>query len=484
MQIRERQQTARLRRPEAAPSVASTRYYPVFIDLKGQAAVVFGGGPLAAEKAAGLAGAGARVTVFTAAPGPELSELVASGSVGLVPRDPRAGDLAGARIAIDASDDATINRRSWAEAERLGVLINVVDRPAQCRFIAPAVVRRGPLQIAISTSGESPYLASALRRRLELLLGEEWGPFVKLVGAIRRRLRAGGVSIAEQTPVYRRLLGSPVRRLLREQRPDAARLVADSIADGSGRTGRPSQVSIVGAGPGDAGLLTLMAQEVLAEAEWVFHDALVSPDVLSLCPPSARLVDVGKRGGRRSPGQREITTRVIAAARAGKQVVRLKGGDPFVFGRGGEELKELTEAGLEVLVVPGVSAAVAAPGAAGIPLTLRGVASSVGFITATDRGGAIPERLEALSASADTLVVLMPLTNLGQVISRIAGVTGADKPAALISDATTRDQLVVRSSLGSLEAAAAAAGIRAPATLVVGEVVRSALPTRAAPPGA
>jgi uroporphyrin-III C-methyltransferase/precorrin-2 dehydrogenase/sirohydrochlorin ferrochelatase len=450
------------------------KYYPVFIDLRGESAVVLGGSALATEKAEGLAEAGASVRVICSEPSERLRELARTGSLELIGRDFRAGDLAGARIAIDASDDLAINRQSWDEAERLGVLINVVDRPQQCRFIAPALVRRDPLLVAISTSGESPYVASALRRRLELLLGAEWGPFVEMVGGIRRRLRAGGVSLSQQTRVYRRLLGSGVRGHLRQGRGAEAVVEADWIAGAGRAPDQPGRVALVGAGPGDAGLLTLKAQEVLAEADWVFHDALVTSDILAMCPPQARLVDVGKRAGRRNPDQESITARLIETARAGHQVVRLKAGDPFIFGRGGEELQALVAAGLEVLVVPGVSAAVAAAGAAGIPLTMRGVASSVAFVTARDRRGAVPHGLEALAAEADTLVVLMPLADLAGLTGRLAAVVGPDRPAALVAEATTPRQRVLRARLGDLATLAAEARIQAPATLIVGEVARAA----------
>jgi uroporphyrin-III C-methyltransferase/precorrin-2 dehydrogenase/sirohydrochlorin ferrochelatase len=212
------------------------KYYPVFIDLSGQLCVVLGDGKFALEKAAGLREAGANVQVIPS-------------------REYRPGALAGARLVIDASEDAEINRLSWEEAEAAGILINVVDRPEQCRFIAPAIVRRDPLLIAISTSGESPFLASMLRARIERWLGREWGPFVALVGDVRRRLRKQGLPIAAQTRVYRRLLTSDALSLVRGGRSIAANQLAARIAaargDGDGR------VALVGAGPGDRDLMTV-----------------------------------------------------------------------------------------------------------------------------------------------------------------------------------------------------------------------------------
>jgi siroheme synthase-like protein len=208
----------------------AARYYPAFLDLRGQPCVVLGGGELATEKALGLLRCGAAVTVIAPEAAGGLRALAGGGALAWRRRAYRAGDLAGARLVIDASEDERVNEASWREAEARGALINVVDRPHRCRFIAPAVVDRDPLLIAISTSGESPFLASALRARLERLFGEEWSPFVGLVGAVRRRLRARGVPATVQTQVYRRLLRSRVRRLIRSGLPAEARREADAIA--------------------------------------------------------------------------------------------------------------------------------------------------------------------------------------------------------------------------------------------------------------
>ncbi|HXD81624.1 MAG TPA: uroporphyrinogen-III C-methyltransferase, partial [Candidatus Acidoferrum sp.] len=382
------------------------------------------------------------------------------------PRDYQPGDLAGARLVVDASEDEAINRLTWQEAEAAGILINVVDRPGQCRFIAPAIVRRDPLLVAISTSGESPFLASMLRARIERWLGHEWGPFVALVGEVRRRLRRQGMPVAEQSRVYRRLLNSDVRSLLRSRRTaDANRLAARIAAaqgDGAGR------VALVGAGPGDPDLMTMKARELIADADYVLHDALIAPEALALCGPDTRLENVGKRGGQAGTRQANINARLIELARAGHHVVRLKGGDPFVFGRGGEELDDLRRAGVDVVIVPGVSSALAAPAAAGIPVTKRGVSSSVAITTAQGRGSI--RRLADLARSADTLVVLMALGELSEVAAALTGAVGGSRPAAVISNATLPTQRSVSGTLDRIARLASEAGIEAPATLVVGDV--------------
>ena len=433
------------------------RYYPIFLDLEGQTCVVIGDGELAREKAAGLREAGAEVRLITS-------------------REYRRGILAGARLVIDASDEPEINRQSWEEAEAAGILINVVDLPARCRFIAPAVVRRDPLLVAISTSGESPFLASALRARLERLLGPEWGPFTSLVGRIRRELRRRGVSITGQTRAYRRLMASDVLELLRSGRAGEAERRAASLT----RADIPHRgwVALVGAGPGDPGLITVKGRELLAVADFVLHDALISHETLALCGPETRLEPVGKRGGEDSMPQERITARMIELARAGSFVVRLKGGDPFVFGRGGEELKDLSDAGVDVVVVPGVSSAVAAAASIGVPVTMRGVASSVAIASA--QGPGWQGRIRDLADASDTLVVLMPRSNLRELAAEIAHVVGGARPAALVSKATWPDQLYVSGPISDIARLADEGHVEAPATLVVGAVVETLAESRLA----
>jgi uroporphyrin-III C-methyltransferase/precorrin-2 dehydrogenase/sirohydrochlorin ferrochelatase len=445
------------------------RYFPVSLDLEGRPCVVLGGGHLAVEKALGLVAAGAAVTVVAAEAEAELRHAAAAGRLELVERDYVVGDLAGAWLAIDASGRDEVNAACRLEAVQRGVLLNVVDRAHLCDWIAPAIVRRGPLQVAVSTSGESPFIAAALRRRLEQDLGGEWEPFVRLVGETRRRLRREGVPLAGQEAVYSALLRSDVRRLLRDDDAEGAAALAEAVV----RQPRRGRVWLVGAGPGDAGLLTLAGREVLANADLVLHDALVEPEVLALASQRAELVDVGKRaGGRRFPQER-INAMLVESAARGAEVVRLKGGDPFVFGRGGEELAALTAAGVEVRLVPGVSAATAAPALAGVPLTMRGVASTVAFVTARGQGGEGAE-LRQVALAVDTLVVLMALDGLAQTAAALAEVLGATRPAAVVAGAGTRRQRVVRGDLGTIAGRCAEAALEPPATLVVGEVAAAA----------
>jgi uroporphyrin-III C-methyltransferase / precorrin-2 dehydrogenase / sirohydrochlorin ferrochelatase len=432
--------------------VTDAAYYPVVLDLTGRRCVVIGDSPIATEKVSTLRAIGAAVVHHE--------------------RPFLPGDFTGAFLAIDASGDADGAVAARAEADRERVLLNVADVTPQCDWIAPAVVRRGPLQIAISTSGESPYLARTLRERIESLVGEEWGPFTRLVGTTRRRLRRAGVSPEMQQRIYRRLLHSETLAMLCDGDTDSAQALALAIEHSAGQAGHAvpmGEVVLAGAGPGDPGLVTMAARAVLADANLVLHDALVDAGVLRLCGARARIVNVGKRAGQPSSSQEEINEAMIAAARAGDLVVRLKGGDPFLFGRGGEEVNALRLAGVPVRVIPGVSSALAAPEAAGIPVTHRAVSGSVAIVTG-HRVDGLPADLERLAASVDTLVVLMP-AKLDVIALRLASILGSECPAAIVSQATTPQQRVVRATLGGIAAAARRARVEPPSTLVVGAVV-------------
>lgn len=442
--------------------MSGATHYPVFLDLRGRTCVVLGDGPLAAEKAAGLRAVGAAVVHHR--------------------RGFRAGDLRGAHLAIDASGDPVAQEAARREADRQRVLLNVVDVAPRCDWIAPAVVRRGPLQIAISTSGESPFLAATVRERLERLFGEEWGPFTALMGRMRRSLRLHGVSGDRQQDAFRRLLRSDAGSLLAAAAPGVAEARAAAIETAVLRPEPVTaigEVVLVGAGPGDAGLITVAGREALMNADVVLHDSLIGAELLELCRAHARVVDVGKRSGRPSTPQDEITARLIDEARRGNFVVRLKGGDPFLFGRGGEEVAALVAHGVPVRVIPGVSSALAAPAAAGIPVTHRGIAASVAIVSG-HRADGVNSAVERLAAAADTLVVLMP-GDLAPLAARLAGSLGAGRPAAVVSGATSVGQRVIRAPLGDIARAARAVGATAPVTLVVGDVV--SVLAEASPPG-
>ena len=419
-------------------------YYAAFLDVTGRRCLVVGGGQLALAKARGLLESGADVTVVWDRLVPAFGQL----EVCVVERRFVDDDVEGCAVVIDASGDEATGVSVSRAAQARGIPVNVLDRPALCTFIAPALVRRGPLQVAVSTSGRSPFLAAHLRRLIERWLGEEWGGIVVRTGRLRDWLRQQGVPIPEQTKAYARELGS---------------------------FGAKGQVALVGAGPGDPGLLTVRATELLSRAEVVFYDALVDSAVLDWCRPDAELVPVGKRGGAPSTAQAAIEREMIAAARAGRFVVRLKGGDPFVFGRGGEEVLALAGAGVSVEVVPGVSSVVAAPALAGIPLTHRGLAASFAVTTARRADGALHDFRDL--AGVDTLVVMMVVNSLAAVADQlVAAGRSPSCPAAVVESASTPSQRVVRGVLRTIASQSRAARVEGPALLVVGDVVTALAP--------
>ncbi len=431
-------------------------YYAAFLDVTGRRCLVVGGGDPALAKVRGLLDAGAQVTVVWDRVVPALRDL----DVTVQERRFQDSDVDGCFIAIDASCDEDTGVRVSRAAQTRGVPVNVLDRPALCTFIAPALVRRGPLQVAISTSGRSPFLASHLRHLVERWLGDEWGDMVELTGRLRDRLRRKAVPLREQTEAYARALASPLLDRLRARQPAA---MEPALLD-AGR------VALVGAGPGDPGLLTVRAADLLSRAEVVFYDALVEPAVLRWCRPDAELVPAGKRAGRASTPQDDIQRRMIDAAKAGRFVVRLKGGDPFVFGRGGEEVLALAAVGIPVEVVPGVSSALAAPALAGIPLTHRGLAASFAVTTARRADGTLHDFHDL--AGVDTLVVMMVVDSLALVTAQlIAAGRSARCPAAVVEAASTARQRVVRGVIATIAERSRTARIEGPALLVVGNVV-------------
>jgi uroporphyrin-III C-methyltransferase / precorrin-2 dehydrogenase / sirohydrochlorin ferrochelatase len=411
--------------------------HPIFLDLGGQPVVVIGGGTVAERKIETLLESGARITVVS----PEVTDLIARRAgedrVTLRPRPYRTGDLQGFRLAYAATSDAEVNQAVCQEARESGIWLNAIDQPAMCDFITPAIVRRGDLTIAISTNGRCPALARQVREDLERQYGPEYAEEVERLGRIRDREKA-------------------------ETRPAAP---TEGPAAGT--------VYLVGAGPGDPGLLTIKGRRLLALADTIVYDALVDPRLLDVCQPSAARVYVGKRSGCHSRPQDEINALLIDEARAGRTVVRLKGGDPFMFGRGGEEAEALVDAGIRFEVVPGVSAGIAVPACAGIPLTHRDVTAEVVFLAGHDSPTSpSPVDWARYAASPATLVVFMGLDNLG-AIARLLLDHGRDArcPVAVIAHGTTAAQRTVVAPLSEIADKAAEATVQAPALIVVGEVV-------------
>jgi uroporphyrin-III C-methyltransferase/precorrin-2 dehydrogenase/sirohydrochlorin ferrochelatase len=470
-------------------------FYPAFLDLRGRRAVVVGGGAVAEQKVAGLVEAGARVTVISPAVTWKLEDLAAQGTIALRRRGYRRGDLAGAFLAIAAAADRRVNRAVWREAEARGVLLNAVDDLPHCSFIAPAVHREGAITIAVSTAGKSPAFAARLRERIARLVGPEHAAFVELLGELRAtvadrvpdarartRLWYAIVDSAALDDVRRGDLAGARRRIARLIEEAAAATVSPAVPAATRPRGI---VYLVGAGPGHPGLITVRGLELVRAADAVVYDRLVHPRLVEEAPAWAERIFVGKRPAGRSVAQERTNDLLIELARAGQVVVRLKGGDPFVFGRGAEECAALAAAGVPVEVVPGVTAAIAAPAAAGIPVTHRAHASAFAVAAGREAGAESDLDWEAL-ARMPAVVFLMGLGALPAIAARLRahGARG-DTPAAVIARATLADQRVVIGTLDTIAASAREAGLAPPATVVVGDVVRVAaalgVPAAAAP---
>jgi len=442
--------------------------YPVSLELGGRRCVVIGAGSTAEDKITGLLDAGGAVTVVGSPVTEGIRRLAAEAQLDLVERPYADGDLEGAFLAIAATDDSRVNGEIFSEAERRGVLLNAVDDIEHCHFSVPAVVRREDFVLAVSSGGKAPALAKRLRMRLADQFGPEYGTLVNLLGEARAETIAGREGdFASWARRWQAALDHDLVGLVRRGRAhEAKRIVVDALR---GATTIPhGRVSIVGAGPGDPGLLTVRGREALSGADVVVYDRLVPAELID----GTEAIYVGKRAGDHAVPQPEINKLLVDLARSGKRVVRLKGGDPFVFGRGGEEAEALAAEGIEFEVVPGPSSAIAALAYAGIPVTDRRFASSVAVV-AGHCSLEEPVDWRALATAVDTIVVLMGLGNLAHIVDELtAGGRLPSTPAAVIQDGTLPSQLVVDSDLGHLRHAVAAAGIGSPAIMVIGDVVQ------------
>jgi uroporphyrin-III C-methyltransferase / precorrin-2 dehydrogenase / sirohydrochlorin ferrochelatase len=446
------------------------RHLPVFLDLQAAPALVVGGGRVAARKVTLLRSAGAAVTVVAPEAGPQVAGSAARGELHWVRRPFEAGDVAGMRVVFAATDDISTNDAVAVAARAGGIPVNVADDGARSSFILPAIVDRSPLLVAISSGGVAPMLATAVRARLESVIDHSWARLAQFAARWRKPIRARRPTVAARRGLYEWLLDGPVAEAVRAGRePEADRLLEDVLAQGE----PPARgfVSLVGAGPGDPGLLTLRALRTLQSADVILADRLIGAGILALARREAEVVDVGKAAGGAGESQERINRLLVHHARRGRRVVRLKGGDPFVFGRGGEEAEWLLRHGIRFEVVPGITAALACAAYAGIPLTHRAHANSLHFVTA--QGTASVDRIDwrALARPRQTLVVYMGVAAAGVVGDRLlAARLPPATPVAIVENGSLPDQRVVVTDLAGLAKAIGVHDIRSPALLIVGEV--------------
>ena len=447
-------------------------FLPIFLDVRGAPCLVVGGGEVAARKCALLLRAGARVTVLA----PELSaafdaDLAAARIAHRAARF-RDEDLDGVAVAIAATSDDAVNRAVAAGARARRIPVNVVDQPALCSFIMPSIIERAPLIVAVSSGGASPVLARLLRARLESLIPAGYGRLAALAGAFRDRVKAR-FKPAERRRFWERALQGPIAELVFSGRDAEARAALQAALEDTRLTFSGGEVSLVGAGPGDPDLLTFRALRLMQQADVVVYDRLVSRPILDLVRLEAERIYAGKERAKHALPQEDINQLLVRLAKEGKRVVRLKGGDPFIFGRGGEEIDTLAAEGIPFQVVPGITAAAGCASYAGIPLTHRDFAQSVVFVTGHVQDGSMNLNWRALAQPGQTIVVYMGLLGIDILCKAlVAHGLPAATPAALIQQGTTAQQRVLAGDLANLPEIVREGGVKAPTLIIIGEVVR------------
>jgi len=448
-------------------------YFPVFFNLAGQKVLIVGGGEVALRKISMLERTGARLSVVAPQIAPEIMQRAAAGALELAIREFVAEDLDGARLVIVATSREAVNRWIAKLSESRNIPVNVVDDRQASRFIVPAIIDRDPVLVAVATGGASPVLARRLRERLEAFIPRRIGEFAEWLRELRAGTRRQLRDVDERRRFFETLIDGPAARRFIEGDNQGARRIAQRLLATTSTAARAAgEVTLVGAGPGDPELLTLKALRALQDADVILHDRLVPAAVLDLARRDAEQICVGKAAGNVGTTQQEINSLMIEHARQGKRVVRLKGGDPFVFGRGGEELQALAEAKIDFSVVPGITAAAGCAAYAGIPLTHRDHAQSLIFVTGHAQESDKEPDWRALAQTGVTAVFYMGLARLQHIVDKLLEHGAeASRPAGIIAQGTTVDQCVVTATLATLPALAADAKLESPALLIVGKVV-------------
>jgi uroporphyrin-III C-methyltransferase/precorrin-2 dehydrogenase/sirohydrochlorin ferrochelatase len=448
-------------------------YFPVFLDLKKRHCLLVGGGDVATRKGRMLAKAGAILRVVAPEVSAELGELVAATGGELLLREYQTQDLQGCVLAIAATDIEALNQQISSDAQAQQLPVNVVDNPALCSYITPAIIDRSPLVVAVSSGGEAPVLARLVRAKLETLIPASYGRLAQIASQWRDRIKTRFADGDSRRKFWEKILQGPAAELMMNGQEEVAnQFIAQELANAQTQLTQ-GEVYLVGGGPGDPELLTLRALRLMQQADVVLYDRLVSDGVMELVRRDAERIYVGKRRSEHAMQQENINQLLVDLAKQGKRVLRLKGGDPFIFGRGGEEIELLAQNNIPFQVVPGITAASGCAAYAGIPLTHRDYAQSVRFVTGHLKSDDTNLSWPELANPTQTLVFYMGLVGLKDICeSLIAHGRSPQTPVALIEKGTTQEQRVLVADLSTIANVVAAQEVHAPTLFIVGDVVK------------
>lgn len=447
-------------------------YFPAFLNLNERSCLLVGGGTVASRKADALLAAGARLTVVAPDLGPKLKRYLASGRITY-----RAGrflptDVNGHWLIISACDDPAVSQLVFESANAAGIFCNSVDDKVRCSYVTPAIIDRNPLVVAVSSGGAAPLLARKVRAQIETILPARLGQLAALAAEWRGRVRHRINDSLGRRRFWEQVFDGELSDDVLAGRIQSAKRKIGSLLESASRVRtKVGEAWLVGAGPGDPGLLTLRALQLMQRADVVVHDRLVSQQVLDLVRRDAEKISVGKTPGCRSITQQEINNLLIRLVQDGKRVCRLKGGDPFIFGRGGEEVEALARAGIRYQVVPGITAAAGCAAYSGIPLTHRDMAQSVVLLTAHGKNSVDQLDWSSLARDRQTLAIYMAVRNFPYIQSKLLEYgRSSDTPIAIIENGTSDNQRVIHGCLENLSDLAEQNQVVAPSLLIIGEV--------------
>ncbi len=448
-------------------------FLPIFLNLKGARCLVIGGGAVAARKTGLLLECGACVAVVSPELGDTLAAEKAAGRIEHIAARFADAQLAGATLAIAATDDPGVNAAVSRAAKTRDLPVNVVDAPELCSFIFPSIVDRSPMIVAVSTGGASPVLSRLMRAKLETLIPAAYGRLAQLAHDLRERVKQHFANPAQRRIFWEKMLGGAFADLvLAGKAEEAEKHFEQQLAAARDEPPR-GEVYLVGAGPGNPDLLTFRALKLMQQADVVVHDNLVSPAIVELCRRDAQRIYVGKQRNDHTLRQEEINALLVRLAQEGKRVLRLKGGDPFIFGRGGEEIETLSAHGISFEVVPGITAAAGVASYSGIPLTHRDYAQACVFVTGHLKDGSMNLDWTGLARPHQTVVFYMGLLGLPVLCRELVAHGLPDStPAAIVQQGTTNRQRVLIGTLASLPQLAHDAQLKPPTLIIVGKVVK------------